>query len=79
MNTATRFHNLPAAALADALGAAACPRKLAEEEERELKAELKRRRLDQAVGERFAVLRSSFVVWDLLRWPAVGELPDRVA
>jgi hypothetical protein len=76
MNTTGRFRSLPDAALVDALGAAVCARKLAEEEERKPKAELKRRRLDQAVGERFAVLRSSFVVWVLDTEAAKRELGE---
>jgi hypothetical protein len=74
--TATRFHNYSNERLADALGAAACARKLAEEEERELKAELKRRGLDRAAGERYAVLRTRFVVWVLDTEAARRELGE---
>ncbi len=72
----SRFHNLPDAALADALGAAACARRLAEEEEKALKAELRRRGLDRAAGERFAVLRTRFVVRVLATKAAKVELGE---
>ena len=73
----TRFHNYSNEKLADALGAAACARKLAEEEEEKaLKAELRRRGLDRATGERFAVLRTSFVVWVLDTEAANRELGE---
>jgi hypothetical protein len=63
--THTRFHNLTDSALADAIGEAAFARRLAEAEERDLKAELRRRRVARCAGDRYAVLVTRSTAWVL--------------
>jgi hypothetical protein len=59
--TPSKFDNLSAAMLADAIGRADGNAKAAEAELQELKAEFKRRGLLTAAGERFTVTRSDQV------------------
>jgi hypothetical protein len=60
-STTSKYHNLSAEMLADAIGRADGISKAAEAELQELKAEFRRRGLLTAAGERFTVTRSDQV------------------
>ena len=65
VTTPSKFDNLSDAALADDLGALDCQAKALAERMKEIKAELDRRGIDQAVGDEFTVTKSEAVRWNL--------------